>query len=103
MPPLEEAGPPGVAAEFARIANDEMAALVRQFPDRSAGFAAALPMCDVGEAARELDRSLTQLGALGAQPGRPRSRHCDSGEPDRVAIGETANGRLSRLRFHNKA
>jgi aminocarboxymuconate-semialdehyde decarboxylase len=67
VPPLEEVGPPGVAAEFARLANDELAALVRRFPDRFAGFAAALPLSDVDAAARELDRALTQLGALGAQ------------------------------------
>jgi uncharacterized protein len=67
VPPLEEVGPPEVAAEFARIANDEMAELVRRFPDRFVGFAAALPLCDVEEATRELDRALTQLGALGAQ------------------------------------
>ena len=67
VPPLEEIEPPGVAAECARIANDEMAELVRRFPDRFAGFAAALPLGDVEEALPELDRSLTQLGALGAQ------------------------------------
>jgi predicted TIM-barrel fold metal-dependent hydrolase len=67
VPPLEEVGLPGVAAEFARIANDEMAELVRRFPDRFVGFAAALPLNDVGEAMHELDRALTQLGALGAQ------------------------------------
>jgi predicted TIM-barrel fold metal-dependent hydrolase len=67
VPPLEEVGPPEVAAEFARIANDEMADLVRRFPDRFVGFAAALPLNDAEEAARELDRALTQLGALGAQ------------------------------------
>lgn len=67
VPPLEEVGPPAVAAEFARIANDEMADLVRRFPDRFAGFAAALPMSDVEAALTELDRALTQLDALGAQ------------------------------------
>jgi aminocarboxymuconate-semialdehyde decarboxylase len=67
VPPLEEVGPPAVAAEFARLANDEMADLVRRYPDRFAGFAAALPMCDVDAAAGELHRALSQLGALGAQ------------------------------------
>ena len=38
VPPLEEVGPPGVSAEFARIANDEMAELVQRFPDRLAGY-----------------------------------------------------------------
>src|SRR5690242_5196417 len=67
VPPLEEIGPPEVAAEFARIANDEMAELVQRFPDRFVGFAAALPLSDADESLRELDRALTQLGALGAQ------------------------------------
>jgi uncharacterized protein len=67
VPPLEEVGAPEVAAEFARIANDEMAALVQRFPNHFVGFAAALPLNDIDEASRELDRALTQLGALGAQ------------------------------------
>ncbi len=67
VPPLEEVGPPAVAAELARLANDEMAELVQRFPARFAGFAAALPLSDVDLALRELDRALTQLGALGAQ------------------------------------
>ena len=67
VPPLEEVGPPTVAAELARWANDELADLVQRFPDRFVGFAAALPLSDVDLAMRELDRALTQLGALGAQ------------------------------------
>src|SRR5581483_5309128 len=67
VPPLEEVGPPEVAAEFARIANDEMAELVRRYPDRFVGFAAALPLSDVEAAGHELNRAMTQLGALGAQ------------------------------------
>jgi uncharacterized protein len=67
VPPLEEVGPPRVAAELARLANDELADLVRRYPNRFVGFAAALPLSDVEAAARELDRALTELGALGAQ------------------------------------
>ena len=67
VPPPEEIGPPDVAAEFARLANDEMAELVRAFPDRFVGFAAALPLNDVGASARELERAIVELGALGAQ------------------------------------
>jgi aminocarboxymuconate-semialdehyde decarboxylase len=67
VPPLEEVGPPGVAAELARFANDEMADLVQRFPDRFVGFAAALPLSEVDAAGRELDRVITHLGALGAQ------------------------------------
>ena len=67
VPPLEEVGTPDVAAQFAQLANDEMAELVRAHPDRFAGFAAALPLHDVEASMRELDRALGELGALGAQ------------------------------------
>src|SRR5579864_5826198 len=67
VPPLEEVGPPAVAAEFARMANDEMAELVQRHPDRFAGFAAALPLNDTEESLMEIDRATSQLGALGVQ------------------------------------
>jgi predicted TIM-barrel fold metal-dependent hydrolase len=67
VPPLEEVGSPTVAAEFARIANDEMAELVQRFPDRFIGFAAALPLSDVDLALSELERALAQPVTLGAQ------------------------------------
>ncbi|MGA7910033.1 MAG: amidohydrolase family protein [Candidatus Dormiibacterota bacterium] len=67
VPPLEEVGPPAVAAEFARLANDEMAELVHRHPDRFAGFAAALPLNDTDESLKEVDRATAELGALGAQ------------------------------------
>jgi len=67
VPPLEDVGPPDVAAGFARLANDEMAELVAKHPDRFAGFAAALPLNGIDESLRELDRATTELGALGAQ------------------------------------
>jgi uncharacterized protein len=67
VPPLEEVGPPAVAAEFARLANDELAALVARHPDRFAGFAAALPLNDVEASLAEMERSVRDLGALGFQ------------------------------------
>jgi predicted TIM-barrel fold metal-dependent hydrolase len=67
VPPLEELGPPAVAAEFARIANDELAELVALHPDRFVGFAAALPLNSTEESLREIDRAVMELGALGAQ------------------------------------
>ena len=67
MPPLEELGGPQMAAELARSANDEVAELVAKYPDRFAGFTAALPMNDPDAAADELDRAMAELGALGAQ------------------------------------
>ena len=67
VPPLEEVGPPEVAAEFARLANDEMAELVLTHPDLFVGFAAALPLNDTEMAIAELSRAVGSLGALGAQ------------------------------------
>jgi len=67
VPPLEEVGPPGVAADFARLANDEMAEIVAANPDLFVGFAAALPLNDTKLAMEELERAVGSLGALGAQ------------------------------------
>ena len=67
VPPLEEVGPPEIAEEFARLANDEMAELVSRHPDLFVGFAAALPLNDTDASIHELDRAVSVLGALGAQ------------------------------------
>jgi uncharacterized protein len=67
VPPLEEVEPPQVAADLARRANDEMAELVRRFPERFVGFAAALPVADVEASLTEIDRTVGELGALGIQ------------------------------------
>jgi uncharacterized protein len=67
VPPIDELGPPAVARDLARAANDELAGLVAAYPDRFAGFAAALPMNDGDAACAELTRAVNELGALGAQ------------------------------------
>jgi predicted TIM-barrel fold metal-dependent hydrolase len=67
VPPLDELGDPAAAADVARAANDELADLVVRHPDRFAGFVAALPMSDPQAGAAELDRAMSQLGAVGAQ------------------------------------
>ena len=48
-----------------RDTNDELAAAVRDHPDRLAGFA-TLALKDPGAAAKELQRSVTELGFKGA-------------------------------------
>jgi len=53
------------ATARARAANDALAAVVEQHPDRYAGLA-ALPMQDPTAAADELGRCVTQLGFKGA-------------------------------------
>lgn len=67
VPPLEEVGPPDVAAGFARLANDEMAELVAKHADRFAGFVASLPLNDSDASLHELDRAVSELGAKGVQ------------------------------------
>lgn len=67
VPPIEEIGPPATSADFARLANDEMAGLVAAHPDRFAGFVAALPLNDVDLSLMEIDRAIKDLGAVGVQ------------------------------------
>src|SRR6202022_2520363 len=56
-------GAEGIAR--AREANDRLAAAVRAYPDRFAGFA-TLPTADPRAAADELERAVKDLGLLGA-------------------------------------
>src|SRR5260370_15194502 len=60
-------GAPEIGAELARLANEEMADLVRRHPDRFVGFACALPLNDTEASLQELERAISDLGALGAQ------------------------------------
>ncbi len=53
--------------DLATLANDEMADLVRLFPDRFPGFIASLPLNHAEESVTELQRAITQLGAVGVQ------------------------------------
>jgi aminocarboxymuconate-semialdehyde decarboxylase len=65
--PMEELGDAETSPRLAREVNDELAELVRDDPERFAGFAAELPLNDVGAALEELERGVRELGALGAQ------------------------------------
>lgn len=53
------------ALAVAHEANDALAHIIRQRPDRYSGFA-ALPMQDPGAATEELHRAVEQLGLVGA-------------------------------------
>jgi uncharacterized protein len=64
--PIGELGPPSLTRELAREVNDELAELVRAYPDRFAGFAAALPLNDPDASVEELERARRDLGACGA-------------------------------------
>lgn len=66
-PPIEVVGGPDVTPDLARLANDEMAALVAKHPDHFPGFVASLPMNNPDAAVKEIDRALDQLHATGVQ------------------------------------
>ena len=66
-PAIEDMCPPGLGLELARIANDELAAICVKYPDRFAGFAAAVDLRDVDSAIGEARRAVKELGAAGVQ------------------------------------
>jgi predicted TIM-barrel fold metal-dependent hydrolase len=66
-PPIEALGDARLSAELAELANDELAELVRSYPDRFPAFIAGLPMNDVDAALAEVDRAVGDLGAVGVQ------------------------------------
>ncbi len=66
-PPIEAYGPPEVARELAKVANEEMAELVSKYPDRFFGFVASLPLNDPDASLMEAERAVKELGALGVQ------------------------------------
>ena len=66
-PAIEMVADPDEAPEFARLANDEMAALVGRYPDRFPGFVASLPMNNPEAALREVERAIGTLQATGVQ------------------------------------
>jgi aminocarboxymuconate-semialdehyde decarboxylase len=67
-PPIESINPDRqVTLDLAMLANDSMADVVRRYPTRFPGFIASLPMNHPDESVAELERAVTQLGALGVQ------------------------------------
>jgi predicted TIM-barrel fold metal-dependent hydrolase len=67
-PPIEAISPDlRIAADMARLANDEMAELVRRFPHRFPGFIASLPLGDPAASVAELERAVRDLRAVGVQ------------------------------------
>ena len=67
-PPIESINPGRqVTIDLAKLANDSMADLVRTHADRFPGFIASLPLNHPDESVVELERAVTELGALGVQ------------------------------------
>lgn len=59
---------PGDAGDLARLLNDHIAGIVREFPGRFEGLG-TVPMQDPGRACRELERCVGELGLRGVQIG----------------------------------
>ncbi|MFC1979598.1 amidohydrolase family protein [Chloroflexota bacterium] len=66
-PPVECVAKPKLAADLARLANDEMAELVFKYPDRFAAAVACLPMNNMDATLDEVDRTINDLKFRGAQ------------------------------------
>src|SRR5476649_782934 len=66
-PPLELLGTPELTAELARMANDGLAELCRQHPERFPTFIASLPKNNIDAGLQEIDRALNDLRAKGSQ------------------------------------
>ncbi|WP_029528096.1 amidohydrolase family protein [Polaromonas glacialis] len=66
-PSPEMLGGPLESPEFARVANDGMAEICRRWPDQFPVFVASLPMNNLSEALKEMDRAINTLGARGVQ------------------------------------
>src|SRR6266581_2506102 len=67
LPAIEFLAPHDQSPELARLANDGMAEIVARHPDYFPAFVASLPMNNVPEALREMDRAIGKLGAKGIQ------------------------------------
>ncbi len=67
LPSPDALGGPDLSPEFARVANDGMAEMVRKWPKNFPAFIASLPMNNVPAAPEEMDRAIEKLGARGIQ------------------------------------
>jgi predicted TIM-barrel fold metal-dependent hydrolase len=66
-PPIELIAGPDESPALARLANDGMAEIRDAHPDKFPAFVAALPMNNVPEALKEMERAITVVGARGIQ------------------------------------
>ncbi len=67
VPSPDMLGGPDVSPTYARIANEGMAEICRQWPQQFPGFVASLPMNNPTAALAEMDHAIEQLGAKGVQ------------------------------------
>jgi aminocarboxymuconate-semialdehyde decarboxylase len=66
-PPIEMLFGPEESAKMARLANEEMRALVDRYPARFPAFVASLPLNDIEASLAELRYAIDELEAIGVQ------------------------------------
>lgn len=97
-PGVQELGDVAHAVDLARRANDDLAETVRANPDRFGGFA-TLATQDPDAAADELERSVTDLGLVGALiNGHCRGRYLD--DPAYEGLFERAEALSAPIYLH---
>jgi predicted TIM-barrel fold metal-dependent hydrolase len=67
LPAIEFLGDENQTPELARLANDGMHEIVQQHPDLFPAFVASLPLNNVEESLKEMERAIGKLGAKGIQ------------------------------------
>jgi len=67
LPSPELLGGPDQSPAYARVANDGMAQMCLKWPRQFPAFVASLPMNNIPEALKEMDRAIGELGAKGVQ------------------------------------
>lgn len=67
LPTIESLAPPDASPALARLANDGMAEICKQHPDRFPAWVASLPMNNVAACLEEMSRAIEVLGAKGIQ------------------------------------
>ena len=67
VPSPEMVAGPSESPQLARVANDGMAAICATYPSKFPAFVAAMPMNNVPEAIKEMDRAIDTLGARGIE------------------------------------
>ena len=67
QPPIDSIAGPNDSPALTRVANDGMARICREHPDRMPWFIASLPMNNTEAAIAEVDRVIDEHGAVGFQ------------------------------------
>lgn len=90
-PPIETIADPEKAAEFAKLANDEMAELVSKYPERFVAAIAALPMNNMDAALEETDRAIKDLRFRGVELFTPVNDKQPVDSPEFMPLYEKMN------------